>query len=90
MAHLKIDAPSEVAHNATVELDGEPIANGCLGIDLRMHVGEVITATLQLRVAVDFDGEARPVLSEETASLLKRLGWAPPAEAADWAAGGGP
>jgi hypothetical protein len=68
---------------ATVELDGQDIANVLTGLTLRLGVGEMPTATLDL-VVHDFGAEAdvRFVVPDECRDLLVRLGWTPPAEEA--------
>lgn len=80
LMHLKIDSPEGKSHAGTkVELDGEQITTSLTGIDL--HVGldySVVTATLAVFTRAQFEGKARPILSEETQTLLKRLGWTPP------------
>ena len=79
LRHLKIACPSGLAHNTTVELDGQSITRSLRGIVLRAEVGDMVTAELDLRyLAAEFDGQAKAVLPDETQAVLKQLGWTPP------------
>jgi hypothetical protein len=79
--HLKIASASGHGHATHVELDGEPADRGLRGLDLRLHVDELNSATLELFApSIEFDGETEVRLPEETQALLKRLGWTPPEE----------
>ena len=76
---LKITSPSGHGHATKVELDGQEIGPGLRGVDLRLHVDEFNSATLELYAPViELDGEAEIHLPEDTQALLKRLGWTPP------------
>ncbi|MFD8805570.1 hypothetical protein [Streptomyces sp. NPDC059597] len=69
--------------SAQVELDGQDIAKALTGLTLRLGVGHLPTATLDL-IVHDFGAEAdvRFVVPDECRDLLVRLGWTPPAEEA--------
>ncbi len=76
--HLRIVTTGQVGQ-ATVELDGQDVSNGLSGLDLRLHVGDLSSATLKLVAPMfEVDGEFQIHLPEETQELLKRLGWTPP------------
>ena len=76
--HLKIATTSPVGR-ATIELDGEQIQHGVRGVAVRLEVGELNQATLELVAPeVEAEGEFQIMLPEETQDLLKRLGWTPP------------
>lgn len=76
--HLKITTGGRVGQG-TVEMDGEEIGPGLLGVDVCLHVRELNTATLELSAPTfEVDGEFQIILPEETQALLKRLGWTPP------------
>jgi hypothetical protein len=79
----KLRISSSEGPGAQVELDGQNIANVLTGLTLRMGVGEIPTATLDL-VVFDLGAEAevRFEVPDECRDLLVRLGWTPPAEEA--------
>jgi hypothetical protein len=79
----KLRISSSGGSGAEVELDGQNIANVLTGLTLRMGVGEMSTATLDL-VVYDLGAEAevRFVVPDECRDLLVRLGWTPPTEEA--------
>ncbi|MFF9271140.1 hypothetical protein [Streptomyces rochei] len=68
---------------AQVEVDGENIASILTGLTLRMGVGDMPTATLDLVVYdLGTEAEVRFEVPDECRDLLVRLGWTPPAEEA--------
>jgi hypothetical protein len=78
MHHLKLATTSQAGHG-TVELDGQEIQNGLVGVELHVHVGEMNSAILELKAPTfEADGEFQIMLPEETQAALKRLGWTPP------------
>jgi hypothetical protein len=75
---LKINASAWAT--GEVELGGQRIENEVRAIDIHLRAGEVNTAVLDLlAVPADIEGIFEVKLTEETQTLLKRLGWIPPA-----------
>lgn len=77
----KLRIRSNEGPGAQVELDGQNIANVLTGLTLRLGVGEMPTATLDLAVFdLGAEAEVRFEVPDECRDLLVRLGWTPPAE----------
>lgn len=73
---------SSHGYAGTVHLDGQDISRAVRDVTVKMRAGDVPQVTLGLAVHTldesDIDAEVR--ISEDTRTLLSRLGWTPPGD----------
>jgi hypothetical protein len=63
-----------------VWLDGHDVSHALVGADVRIHLGELPQAELQVRV-IEYDTLVEPArvgIPAATHDLLVKLGWTPP------------
>jgi hypothetical protein len=78
MSNLRIVTTG--VRGATIELDGNDIADAVRGLRLDMHVGAVTVAELDVVVVdqTEIASEVKARIPDGTRSLLIALGWTPP------------
>jgi len=76
---MNVDLSSRPDGGYVVELDGTDVADHVNHVDLAMSPAGHVNVTLSLgKVKALFHGRAAVVVDQETAAVLRSLGWASP------------
>ena len=77
-AKIKLDAQGR---NGSIVVDGNDIAGGVRALKISAEAGTPAVVELELNhPEIEFEGEARIVLTDGTKDALAKLGWTPPEE----------
>lgn len=77
MQRLKLNL--NAAGIGTIELDGQNIASGTVGFEIKSRPAHLTEVVVHVAVhELEFDGEARVVIPDATRDALIVLGWTPP------------